>query len=65
VDPIAALNAAVAALDAILNIINQIKGQSGLTDDAILAAAQAETVTNQAQIAQLLASLPPSAGSAS
>lgn len=58
-NPINAINAAIAALDAILNIINEIKGQGGMTDDQILAASQAQTVVNQAQIQQLLASLPP------
>lgn len=60
-DPVAAVNAAIIALDAILNIINSIRGQGGMTDDAILAAAQSQTVTNTTQIAQLLASLPPKA----
>lgn len=59
-DPITTINAAVAALDAILSIINQIKGQSGMTDDAILAAAQSQTTANSAQIAQLLANIPSS-----
>ena len=58
-DPISILNAAVAGIDAILNIVNTIRGQGGVSDDAILAAAQAETVTNSAQIQALLASLPP------
>ena len=58
-DPLSILNAAIAGIDAILNIVNSIRGQSGVSDDAILAAAQAETVTNQAQIAALLAALPP------
>lgn len=58
-DPVSILNAAVAGVDALLNIINEIRGQAGVSDDAILAAAQAETVTNSAQIQALLASLPP------
>ena len=58
-DPLSILNAAIAGIDAILNIVNSIRGQSGVSDDAILAVAQAETVTNQAQIAALLAALPP------
>ena len=58
-DPITTINAAIAALDAILNIINQIRGQSGLSDDAIAAAASAQVTTNTAQIQALLASLPP------
>ena len=59
IDPITILNAAVAGVDGLLSIINAIRGQNGVSDDAILAAAQAETVTNQAQIAALLAALPP------
>jgi hypothetical protein len=58
-DPIAILNAAIAGVDGLLSIINAIRGQNGVSDDAILAAAQAETVTNSAQIQALLASLPP------
>ena len=58
-DYIAILNAAVAGVDGLLSIINAIRGQSGVSDDQILAAAQAETVTNSAQIQALLASLPP------
>ena len=58
-DPITILNAAVAGVDGLLSIINAIRGQNGVSDDQILAAAQAETVTNQAQIQALLASLPP------
>ena len=59
-DPITTINAAIAALDAILNIVNAIKGQAGLTDDQIVAAAQAQATTNTAQIQALLAALPPS-----
>ena len=58
-DPVSILNAAIAGIDAILNIVNSIRGQAGMTDDAILTAAQAETVTNQSQITQLLSTLPP------
>lgn len=58
-DPITILNAAVAGVDGLLSIINAIRGQNGVSDDQILAAAQAETVTNQAQIATLLVALPP------
>jgi hypothetical protein len=58
-DPITTINAAILALDAILNIINQIRGQSGLTDDQILAAAASQATTNTDQIKKLLAGLPP------
>jgi hypothetical protein len=58
-DPLTILNEAVAGLDALLNIINVIRGQGSVSDDQILAAAQAETVANSAQIQTLLAGLPP------
>ncbi len=57
-DPVSTVNAAILALDAILNIINSIRGQGGMTDDAILAAAQSQVTANTAQIQQLLANLP-------
>jgi hypothetical protein len=57
-DPTLIVNAALAALDGLLNIINAIRGQSGMTDDAILAAAKAQTLANSAQIQALLQSLP-------
>jgi hypothetical protein len=60
-DPITIANEALAALDGILNIINAIRGQSGASDDAILAAADAQTLQNADQIKALLASLPPKA----
>jgi hypothetical protein len=60
-DPIATVNEALAALDALLSIINAIRGQGGMTDDAILAAAQQQTLKNSAQIQALLAALPPAA----
>ena len=58
-DPITVLNESIAGLDAILNIINHIRSQSGMTDDAILAAAQAQVLTNSTQVQALLTSLPP------
>lgn len=58
-DPVSTINEALAALDAILNIVNAIRGQSGMTDDAIMAAAQSQTLTNSTQIQALLAGLPP------
>jgi hypothetical protein len=57
-DPVAILNLALIALDGVLSIIARLKGQGGLTDDQILAAAQAQTGANAAQIQQLLANLP-------
>ena len=53
------VNEALAALDGLLNIINAIRGQGGMTDDAIMAAAQAQQLANSAQIQQLISSLPP------
>lgn len=58
-DPVTTVNEALAALDALLNIINAIRGQGGMTDDAILAAAKSQTLANSTQIEQLLAGLPP------
>ena len=58
-DPLTIVNSAIAALDGILSIINSIRGQAGMTDDQILAAAEAQTVANSDQIKQLLANLPP------
>ena len=58
-DPITTINEALAALDALLNIINAIRGQAGLSDDAILAAAQSQQLANSARIQSLLSSLPP------
>ena len=58
-DPITVLNESIAGLDAILNIINHIRSQGSMTDDAILSAAQAQVLTNNTQIQALLASLPP------
>jgi hypothetical protein len=58
-DPVTIANEALIALDGLLNIINAIRGQGGMTDDAIVAAADAQTLDNANQIKVLLASLPP------
>lgn len=58
-DPVTILNEALAGLDAVLNIISAIRGQSGMTDDAILSAAQAQELANATQIQSILAGLPP------
>ena len=58
-DPVTILNEALAGLNAVLSIINAIRGQSGMTDDAILAAAQAQELSNATQIQTILAGLPP------
>jgi hypothetical protein len=44
IDPITAVAEALAALNAVLNVINALRGQGGLTDDQILA--QAQTTVN-------------------
>jgi hypothetical protein len=61
VDPVTIANEALIALDALLNVINTIRGQGGMTDDQILAAADAQTLANADQIKALLAGLPPKA----
>jgi hypothetical protein len=58
-DPISIIGEAIAGINAIVNIIHGIKAQNGLTDDQILAAADAQTTANTALIKQLLAGLPP------
>jgi hypothetical protein len=58
-DPITIIGEAIAGINAIINIIRGIKAQNGLTDDQILAAADAQTTANTDQIKQLLAGLPP------
>jgi hypothetical protein len=58
-DPITIVGEAIAGINAIINIVHGIKAQHGLTDDAILAAADAQTTANTALIKQLLAGLPP------
>jgi hypothetical protein len=58
-DPVTTINEALAALDALFNIINAIRGQGGMTDDQIVAAAQSQILANQTQIVALLGALPP------
>ena len=60
-DPVTIMNLALASLQAVLQLIAQIKGQSGLTDDAILAQAQAITAGNDQAYAALKAALAPAA----
>ena len=52
-------NLALALLSGALNLIATIRGEGGLTDDQILAAASSQTTANQALIKQYLAALPP------
>ena len=56
-DPTAAVNLALAALQAVLGLIAELKGQGGLTDDQILAQAQTLTAGNDTAYAQLKAAL--------
>jgi hypothetical protein len=56
-NPTNAINLALAALQAVLGIIAEIKGQSGVTDAQILAQAQTLTAGNDAAYAQLKAAL--------
>lgn len=56
-DPTAAVNLALIALQAVLQLITQIKSQSGLTDDQILAEAQNVSGANDTLYATLKATL--------
>lgn len=48
---------ALATLGQVLSLIAEVKGQVGMSDDAILAAAQQATAGNDAAYAQLVAAL--------
>ena len=52
-------NLALALLGGALNLIATIRGEGGLTDAQILAAASTQTTANQTLITQYLAALPP------
>ena len=52
-------NLALALLGGALNLISTIRGEGGLTDAQILAAASTQTTANQTLITQYLAALPP------
>lgn len=56
-DPNAIVNAALLALKAVLAVISEVKGQSGMTDDQILAHAQAVAAGNDDLYAKLKAAL--------
>jgi len=61
-DPNLIIALALTALNAVLQVIAQVRGQGGLTDDQIAAQAQQITAGNEAayqQIMQALAALPP------
>jgi hypothetical protein len=67
-DPTAVVNLALVGLNAILQLISNIKSQGGLTDDQIAAQAQTVTAGNDTAYAQLVAALsalPPSTTKAS
>jgi len=56
-DPTAAVNLGLMALQAILNLIGQLKAQHGLTDDQILAQAKQVTAGNDEAYAKMVAAL--------
>jgi hypothetical protein len=56
-DPTAIVNLALLALQGVLALVNEIKGQSGLTDDQILAQAQVVTAGNDTAYQTLVAAL--------
>lgn len=58
-NPVEIVNLALVALNGILALIAQIKGQGGLTDDQINAAAQAACAGNDALYQQMIALLNP------
>jgi hypothetical protein len=58
-DPTQVVNLALVILNAGLNLLAHIRSQGGLTDDQILAQAQATTGENSSLIQKYLASLPP------
>lgn len=59
--PTALVNLALTLLNQLLAFIANIKGQSGLTDDQILAEAQKVSAGNDAAYAALKAALTPAA----
>jgi hypothetical protein len=60
-NPTVAVNLALTALQAVLQLIAEIKGQTGMTDDEILAQAQTVAQGNDAAYAALKAALTPTA----
>lgn len=56
-DPTVVVNLALVALQGVLSVIGAIKGQAGLTDDQILAQAQAVTTGNDQAYQTLVAAL--------
>lgn len=58
-DPVAIGNLALLALQAVLNVIAELRSQGGLTDDQILAQAKTIAQGNDALYASLVATLTP------
>ena len=56
-NPMEIANDAIIAFEAALSIINKIRGAGGLTDDQLLAAAEAQCGANSAAYAALVAHL--------
>lgn len=56
-DALTILNLALAALKGVLAVIAEIKGQGGLSDDQIAAAAQTAAAGNDTLYAQIMSSL--------
>ena len=60
-NPVTIVQASFHALDGILKIISEIRAQGGMTDDEIMAHAQASGPANAALIKQYMDGLPPAA----
>lgn len=58
-DPNAIVNLALIALNGILQLIGSIRGQGGVTDDALAAQVQTITQGNDAAYASIMAALNP------
>ena len=56
-DPNAIVNLALIALNGILQLIGQVRGQGGVTDDQIAAQVQTITQGNDAAYTQIMAAL--------
>lgn len=60
-DPTAIVNLALLALQGVLALIAEVKAQSGLSDDQILAAAKTASAGNDTLYAAMVAALTPPA----
>lgn len=56
-DPTAAVNLGLIALKGLLDLINEIRGQGGVSDDTIAAQVATITAGNDAAYQQIMASL--------